>query len=198
MLAPPGRQGGQLGWAPPGVLLRSHIQAGSPGAQPWHWSWGPRALAASVLPPGSPLDMGGLPHPHFPCTGTESAEEQETCWVSAQTRCVCTSMHAHEQQEGVREVSPSPTLSPLGWAGSKRDSLGDITTFTIWQTSCTWVSSCCIPHSASASLLLQQREGQSGLQGSPLHRGTPFLSTLTLSCSHSHLPQSWYLLLSPP
>lgn len=30
-------------------------------------------------------------------------------------------------------------------------------------------------------------ERQSGLQGSPLHRGTPYLFPLTLSCSHSHL-----------
>lgn len=130
--------------------------------------------------------MAGLPH--SPCMGTESAGKQETRWVSAQTRCVCTSMHAHEQQEGVRELSPSPTLSPLGWAGSTGDSWGDITAFTTWQMSCTWVSSCCIPHSASGSLLLQQRgEGQSGLQGSPFHRGTLSLFPLTLSRSHSHL-----------
>lgn len=62
----------------------SHIQAGSPGVQLWHWSWRPGAPAASVLPPGLSLDMGGLSH--SPCMETKSAKEQEMCWVSAQTR----------------------------------------------------------------------------------------------------------------
>lgn len=56
-----------------------------------------------------------------------------------------------------------PNTGSPGWAGSKvGDSWGNITTFTVWQMSCTWPSSCCVPHSASASLLLLQRGGQSG------------------------------------
>lgn len=184
MLVPPGRQGGQLGWVPPGVLPAPHIQAGSPKAQPWYWSWETGALAASLLPPGLPLDMRRLQYPYSPCMGTESAKKQETCWVSAQTRHVGTSLHAHEQQEGVREVTPCLLLDGQGAKGTlgetlpgRHPALGSPAAAAPTQP---------LPLSSSS----RERRRTVRTANSPLHRGTPSLSHLTMSLLPKPPPQA--------